>query len=72
MGLGRALEAYEAIYARSWKEPEPFPAFNATVLPLLAGAGVLRMGVMWLGGGAGGGAVLDGAGRGRDGAEAGL
>ena len=41
-----ALEAYEAIYARSWKEPEPFPAFNAALLPRLAHMGVLRMGVL--------------------------
>jgi CelD/BcsL family acetyltransferase involved in cellulose biosynthesis len=41
-----ALAAYEAIYARSWKEPEPFPAFNATLLPRLARLGVLRMGVL--------------------------
>ena len=45
-GLEPALEAYEAIYARSWKVPEPFPAFNPTLLPKLAEAGVLRMAVM--------------------------
>ncbi len=48
-GVERALAAYEAIYARSWKEPEPFPRFNATLLPRLAEAGVLRFGVLWRG-----------------------
>lgn len=45
--LGPALLAYNSVYARSWKEPEPFPAFNAALLPRLADLGVLRMGLMW-------------------------
>lgn len=45
-GVEAALAAYEAVYARSWKEPEPFPRFNAGLLPLLAAAGVLRMAVL--------------------------
>ncbi len=44
-----ALAAYEAIYARSWKTPEPFPDFNRALLPGLAAAGMLRMGVLWIG-----------------------
>ncbi len=47
--LGPALDAYEAIYARSWKEPEPYPGFNQALLPGLAAAGWVRMGVMWAG-----------------------
>ena len=46
VGLEAAMEAYEAIYARSWKVPEPFPHFNANLLPRLAAAGVLRLAVM--------------------------
>jgi CelD/BcsL family acetyltransferase involved in cellulose biosynthesis len=48
-GLDRAIAAYEHVYARSWKEPEPFPRFNQTLLPIAAEMGVLRMGVMWQG-----------------------
>lgn len=44
-----ALAAYEAIYVRSWKTPEPFPDFNRTLLPGLAAAGMLRIGVLWIG-----------------------
>lgn len=44
-----ALAAYEAVYARSWKRPEPFPRFNAALLPRLASAGWLRLGVLWQG-----------------------
>ena len=45
--LLRSLAAYEQVYARSWKEPEPFPAFNETLVRALAGAGTLRMFVLW-------------------------
>lgn len=48
-GVAGALDAYEAIYARSWKVPEPFPRFNAALLRRAAAAGAARMGVMWLG-----------------------
>ena len=42
-----ALDAYEAVYARSWKEPEPFPAFNAAIAQALAQTDALRIIVMW-------------------------
>ena len=45
--VGPALLAYDEVYGRSWKEAEPFPAFNAALLPRLAAMGALRMGVMW-------------------------
>ena len=48
--LGPALAAYESVYARSWKQPEPAPDFTAALLPRAAAAGVLRLGVMWAGG----------------------
>ena len=44
-----ALAAYEAVYARSWKTPEPFADFNAALLPGLAAEGCLRMGLLWVG-----------------------
>ena len=47
--LAPAIAAYEAVYARSWKAPEPFPDFNDALLPRLAALGVLRLGVMWQG-----------------------
>ncbi len=47
--VGAALKAYGVVYASSWKEPEPFPNFNAALLPRLARLGALRMGVLWKG-----------------------
>ncbi len=48
-GLPGAIAAYEAVYGRSWKEPEPFPAFTGVLLRGLAAEGGLRLGVMWQG-----------------------
>ncbi len=48
-GLEHAIAAYEQVYARSWKEPEPFPHFNQVLLPMAASLGALRMAVMWQG-----------------------
>jgi CelD/BcsL family acetyltransferase involved in cellulose biosynthesis len=48
-GLQRAIGAYEQVYARSWKVPEPFPRFNQVLLPMAADLGVLRMALMWQG-----------------------
>lgn len=45
--LGEALAAYESVYARSWKEPEPYPQFNGTLVRALAATGALRIGLMW-------------------------
>lgn len=47
--IGPALDAYETIYARSWKTAEPFPRFNAALLHRAAAIGAVRMGVMWSG-----------------------
>jgi CelD/BcsL family acetyltransferase involved in cellulose biosynthesis len=41
------IPAFEDIYARSWKEPEPFPRFNAALMRATAQAGSARLGV-WL------------------------
>ncbi|GIL39041.1 GNAT family N-acetyltransferase [Roseiterribacter gracilis] len=43
-----ALEAYDAIYATSWKEPEPFPRFQAEFARAASEVGVLRMALLLL------------------------
>jgi len=48
-GLDQAIAAFEAVYAKSWKEPEPSPAFNATLARACAKEGSLRLGVLSLG-----------------------
>jgi len=47
--LGPAVAAYEEVYRRSWKAPEAAPGFTGALLPRAARAGVLRLGVMWVG-----------------------
>jgi len=44
------IAAYEEIYARSWKVPEPFPQFHAEMMRRAAAAGVLRLGLLRAGG----------------------
>jgi CelD/BcsL family acetyltransferase involved in cellulose biosynthesis len=44
--LNTGIAAYEDIYARSWKIPEPFPRFNATMMREAAGIGALRLGLL--------------------------
>ncbi len=44
--LPAAIAAYEKVYAASWKEPEPFPQFNATLMHEAAAAGWLRLGLL--------------------------
>jgi hypothetical protein len=44
--LETGIDAFEEVYARSWKEPEPFPDFNAGFMRAAAGADVLRLGVL--------------------------
>ncbi len=39
------IAAFEAVYARSWKEPEPFPDFNAALIRAASAAGWARLGV---------------------------
>lgn len=43
--LASGIAAFEAVYAKSWKEPEPYPAFNAALIHATAIAGSLRLGV---------------------------
>jgi CelD/BcsL family acetyltransferase involved in cellulose biosynthesis len=48
---GEALEpgiaAYDAVYAQSWKQAEPFPLFNAALMRVTAARGLLRLGLYW-------------------------
>ncbi len=41
-----AIAAYLDVYRRSWKQPEPYPEFDATLLRAAAAAGVLRLGTL--------------------------
>src|SRR4029077_351928 len=46
----RALNIYEAIYAKSWKPPEPHPTFIAKLLDALGPNGYAQMGVATIAG----------------------
>lgn len=48
--LEPAIAAYEAVYAKSWKQAEPFPQFNANLMRACAAAGTLRLGLLELAG----------------------
>lgn len=45
--LDEALAAYLAVYAHSWKAPEPCPGFIPALVRLAAQQGGLRLGVLW-------------------------
>jgi len=47
-GLAHAMAAYDAIYANSWKEPEPYPDFTGRLVREAAAAGCLCMGTVFL------------------------
>ncbi|HVC59727.1 MAG TPA: GNAT family N-acetyltransferase [Acetobacteraceae bacterium] len=47
--LEPGIDAFEQVYARSWKEPEPFPRFNAGLMRETAAAGLLRLGIWSIG-----------------------
>ncbi len=40
---------FELVYRRSWKQPEPFPDFNTTLMREAARCGVLRLGLLHIG-----------------------
>jgi CelD/BcsL family acetyltransferase involved in cellulose biosynthesis len=44
-----AASAFESVYARSWKEPEPYPEFNVALMRAMARPGWLRLGVWSVG-----------------------
>jgi Acetyltransferase (GNAT) domain len=47
--LEAGLAAYQAVYAQSWKLPEPYPDFVPGMVRTCARRGWLRLGVAWLG-----------------------
>lgn len=48
--LTDGIAAYESVYRRSWKAPEPFPRFNPALMRATAQLGVLRLGLLRAGG----------------------
>jgi hypothetical protein len=49
-GLDRAIDDYEAIYARSWKPPEGYPGFVPALIRCAAEIGALRLGLYYIDG----------------------
>lgn len=47
-GLEAAIEAYEKVYAASWKVPEPYPLFVPGLIRACAEMGWLRLGVAYV------------------------
>lgn len=48
-GLDAAIDAYDRVYATSWKNPEPHPGFVPGLMRLCAQRGWLRLGLAWIG-----------------------
>lgn len=48
-GVEAAMDAYEQVYARSWKEPENYPGFVRDWARICARNGWLRLGLAWVG-----------------------
>jgi hypothetical protein len=46
--VAAGVAAYEAVYTRSWKEPEPFPRFNGNLMRAMAQEGALRLGLWYV------------------------
>lgn len=44
-----AMKAYNAVYAKSWKQPEPYPGFVPGWAAICARRGALRLGLAWAG-----------------------
>lgn len=49
-GLNAAIDTYVSVYNRSWKVPEPNPAFMPGLIRLAAVQGWLRLGLLWVAG----------------------
>jgi CelD/BcsL family acetyltransferase involved in cellulose biosynthesis len=48
--IANGIAAFEAVYARSWKDPEPYPSVNPAQIRAAAEPGFARVGVWWIGG----------------------
>lgn len=48
--LKRGIAAYETVYSKSWKVPEPSPGFMPGLMRLCAERGAMRLGLVWLNG----------------------
>jgi hypothetical protein len=46
--LAGGIDAFETVYARSWKQPEPYPAFNPAQIRAAGSLGAARIGVWWI------------------------
>lgn len=49
LDIEAGIDAFEAVYARSWKQPEPFPSFNAALMRETAASSLLRLGIWRIG-----------------------
>ena len=47
--LAAGIDAFGTVYARSWKQPEPYPAFNRAQIRAAGSLGLARLGVWWIG-----------------------
>lgn len=47
--LAGGIDAFETVYARSWKEPEPYPAFNPAQIRAAGSLGLARVGIWRIG-----------------------
>ena len=47
--MAAGIVAFETVYARSWKEPEPYPEFNPAQIRAAASLGFARVGVWSIG-----------------------
>ncbi len=47
-GLDQAIADYETVFDASWKQPEPYPAFNPALMRASAQNGTLRLGILRL------------------------
>lgn len=45
----RGMDAYDRVFARSWKQPEPYPDFIRGWARICAQLGWLRLGIAWVG-----------------------
>ena len=46
--MQRGIDAYQHVYDRSWKIPEPSPDFMPGLIRLCAQQGAMRLGIVWL------------------------